>query len=343
MKLTMRDIAKRAGVSPATVSNALNGRGGVSKALQEQVLSIAKEMGYQPAREAKKPNRHVRLIIYKSHGQVVMDTPFFSELTEGVQLECRRAGMELLISHVDAKNDPEYISQIRSYCTEECNGILLLGTEMNEKELSQFSNLRAPLVVLDNIFQDVPVHSVVMDNFQAGHLAAETLYSAGHRQIGHITSSVTFSNMTDRLHGFRERLHFLGVDMPDEWIWRVRPTINGAYEDMKALLKQGSPLPTAFFVGNDIMAIGCMRALSEAGMRTPEDVSIIGMDNTALCEACTPKLSTIHVYKRDFGILATRTLLSLTDGATSCPIKVKVGVQVKLRDSIRQITPNEQN
>ncbi len=327
MKLTLRDIAKRANVSPATVSNALNGRVGVSKAVQAQILSIAQEMGYQPLRETHRSSKHVRLIIYKSHGMVVMDTPFFAELTESIQLECRRVNLELLISHISVREDADYAGQIRSFCTEECAGVILLGTEMSVEELRQFTGLNTPVIVLDNIFRYEKVHAVAMNNVEAGH-----------RSIGHITSSVTFSNMTDRMQGFRDGLARHGLTLPEEQIWPVRPTMNGAYEDMLSLLSQKKPLPTAFFAGNDIMAIGCMRALAECGYRVPDDVSIIGMDNTSLCEACTPQLSTIHVYKRELGVMAMRTLLSLTEEGMHSTVKVEIGVGVHLRDSIKTIS-----
>ena len=211
MKYTLRDIAKRANVSPATVSNALNGRAGVSKAVQEHILSIAQEMGYQLSRESTKASRHVRLIIFRSHGMVVMDTQFFSELIESIQLECHRMELELLISHVSAKKDADYVNQINAFRSEECAGIILLGTEMNEEELKQFSDFRSPMVVLDNLFRLQKVHSVVMNNWQAGYLAAEALYAAGHRDIQHITSSIGFNNMTDHIAFMRRGSIFTDV------------------------------------------------------------------------------------------------------------------------------------
>lgn len=337
MRMTLRDIAQLANVSPATVSNALNGRPGVSKEVRAQILAIAQEMGYQLNREAQRPSRYVRLIIFKCHGMVVMDTPFFSELIQSIQLECRGRSMELLISHISVQEDADYAEQIRSFNAEGCAGVILLGTEMSEKELRLFDDLQLPMVVLDNIFRREKVHSVVMNNLEAGRLAAKTLYEAGHRSIGHITSSVGFSNMTDRLGGFREGLQEHGLTLAEEQVWPVRPTMNGAYEDMLALLQEKRPLPTAFFAGNDIMAIGCMRALVEKGYRVPEDVSFIGMDNTVICEACTPQLSTIQVYKHELGVVAMRTLLSLVDETIRSTIKVELGVDVVKRGSIRHI------
>jgi len=335
MKYTLRDIAKRANVSPATVSNALNGRAGVSKSVQENILAIAREMGYQLNREPAKASRHVRLIIFRSHGMVVMDTQFFSELIESIQLECHRLELELLISHVSAKKDADYVNQINAFRNEECAGIILLGTEMNEEELKQFSDFRSPMVVLDNLFRLEKVHSVVMNNWQAGYLAAEALYAAGHRDIQHITSSIGFNNMTDRQRGLTEGLKKHGLSLENEKIWPVRPTMNGAYEDMKALLQAGKRLPEAFFAANDIMAIGCMRAIQEAGYQVPEDVSIIGMDDTSICLACTPQLSTVHVFRRELGQTVVRTLFSLPEKKNACFIKTEVGVELVTRDSVK--------
>ena len=336
MKLRLRDIAERAKVSPATVSNALNGRAGVSKAVQEQILEIAREMGYQPSRDTRRQGQHVRMILYKSHGMVIGDTPFFSELTESIQLECKRVGLELLISHLHAQDAEDAEEQLRRYREEECAGILLLGTEMNSGDLRRFEGFRSHLVVLDNIFRYDKVHSVVMDNMQAGHLAADVLYKAGHRHIGHICSSVAFSNMNDRTAGFRQGLEEHGLRLENSQVWAVEPTISGAYRDMKRLIAEGRDMPEAFFAGNDLMAIGCMRAITEAGFRIPEDVSIIGMDDTPVCLACTPQLSTIRVFRRELGVTAIRTLLTLTEDNMPCAIKTCIGVSPVIRDSIRQ-------
>lgn len=335
MKYTLRDIAKRANVSPATVSNALNGRPGVSKEVQEHILSIAQEMGYQLNRESSKTSRHVRLIIFRSHGMVVMDTQFFSELIESIQLECHRMRLELLISHVTARKDMDYLNQISVFRNEECAGIILLGTEMNEEELKQYTDFRSPMVVLDNLFRLESVHSVVMNNCQAGYLAAEALYAAGHRDIQHITSSLGFNNMTDRKLGLIAGLNKYGLSLEEDKIWPVRPTMNGAYEDMKALIQERKKLPEAFFAANDIMAIGCMRAIREAGYHVPEDVSIIGMDDTSICLACTPQLSTVHVFRRELGQSVVRTLLSLPEERNGCWIKTEIGVQLVMRDSVK--------
>lgn len=338
MKPRIQDIARKANVSPATVSNALNGRAGVSKAVMEQIQALAKDMGYRASRtRAAEDKRHVRLIIYKSHGMVVMDTQFFAELIESIQLECQSSGLELIISHVNASEDKDLPAHIHEFCTEECAGILLLGTEMDSEELKPFKSSRAPLVVLDNLFRHDNVTTVTMNNYNAGYQATNALYDAGHRSIGHISSSISFSNIRYRRKGYEAGMREHELPITRESIWPVHPSIEGAYRDMKAMLEAGRAVPTAFFASNDLMAIGCMRALEEYGYRIPADVSIIGMDDTSICMACSPTLSTVRVFRKEMGITAVRTLLGLTPGMGSCIAKIELSVELVERGTVRRM------
>lgn len=338
-KVHVRDIALKAGVSPATVSNALNNRVGVSQEVAQRIRELAKEMGYTPpkAAAAEQSASYIRLILYRSHGLVVMDTSFFSELINSITSECQKAGIELMVTHLEPQRDPMYEERIRTFCSERCLGILLLGTEMSSEELSKFRSTVSPLVVLDNLFPHEQVHSVVMNNFNAGRIAANALYQAGHRKIAHITSTRYMSNFHYRRKGFEASLRKHNLPTGEALYWKVEPTLEGAYKDMKQLLESGKELPTAFFAANDIMAVGCMRALSEKGYRIPEDVSFIGMDDVPLCLACSPTLSTIHVYCHEMGVTAVRTLLNLASNISNCAIKTEISVSLIERNSVLKI------
>ena len=336
MKVGVRDIAAAVGVSPATVSNALNGKPGVSREVEEKIRGLAREMGYQLPRPAASARRFVRLIVMKVHGMVVMDTQFFGELIEAIQRRCLEERLELVISHIDMSTDKDWPTQVAGFCAEECAGSIVLATELGEKELELFRQSRSPVIILDNACPHLRFHSVCMDNLDAGYKAAGALYDAGHRRIGMIDSSVAFSNMTQRRVGYMAYLQ-QHEDTAAPSLWPVRPTIEGAYEDMLALLESGRALPTAFFAGNDIMAIGAMRALKERGIRVPEDVSLIGMDDTDLCLACSPQLSTIRVYRKELGRMAVELLLSVVPGMTDSRVSATNTVDVVPRGSIRQL------
>ena len=335
MKIRVRDIAVKAKVSPATVSNALNNKPGVSEKVAERVLRIAAEMGYEPPKNSAEPDlKHIRLVVYKSHGLVVMDTQFFAELIESIQRECRAAGLELMITHLNAK-DQDLAARAQEIRSEECMGILLLGTEMNPEELQMFTPCRSTLVVLDNLFRHEHVHAVVMNNYDAGFQATNALYSAGHRDIAHITSTVSFSNVRYRRKGYQAALDMHGVKITPDSIWSVTPTLEGAYRDMLQLLESGRKLPTAFFAGNDIIAVGCMRAMNEKGIRIPDDVSIIGMDDMALCLICNPPLTTVKVFRHEMGVAAVQTLLSVAARMKTGVLKMELSIDLVNRNTVR--------
>ena len=340
MKVRVRDIAAKAKVSPASVSNALNGKPGVSEKVAEKILRIAAEMGYAPPKGgAETDRRHIRLVVYKSHGLVVMDTQFFAELIESIQRECRVAGLELMITHLHAK-DADLQARAQEIRGEECAGILLLGTEMSTEELALFTPCKSTLVVLDNLFRHEKVNAVVMNNYDAGYQATNALYAAGHRDIGHITSTVPFSNVRYRRKGYQAALEDKGIRLEPGSVWYVTPTLEGAYQDMLRLLQSGRKLPTAFFAGNDIMAVGCMRAMQELGIKIPQDVSVIGMDDMALCLICNPPLSTVRVFRSEMGVAAVQTLLSVAARLKNGVLKTELSVELVERGSVRGVSPS---
>lgn len=335
-KVRITDIAKRAGVSPGTVSNALNGRAGVSEPVLRQIRQLAEEMGYlRPHERTQGEKQYIRLVVFRSQGIVQMDAQFYSELLQRIQEECHKAHVELLVTHITPKSDPQYRQTIDEICREKSTGVLLLGTEMTEEETSLFENCESPLVVLDSLARTQRFHAVVVNNLQASAEAVAALYKAGFHRIGHITSRVTCSNVFDRRWGFEHEMTRCGLEVQPEDIWELTPTIEGAYEEAKAKLAEGCQLPEAFFSANDTMAVGVIRAVMEAGYRVPEDVSFIGMDDTAICQACTPTLTSMRVSRHDLSVAAIQMLLSVVPSIRSSPIKAEINAHLVVRESVK--------
>lgn len=342
MKIRVRDIAQAAGVSAATVSNALNGRRGVGEDTTQRILSIAREMGYIREKPQGSGHSYIRLVIFKRHGLVVMDTQFFAEMVEGIERECHANGLELMVTHIHMEKDSDYLERIRSLCQEECAGILLLATEMYSEDVTLFRNTQSPLLVLDSLFRHEDFNTVVMNNFEAGHLATSRLIKMGHTKVGHITSNVRFNNMRYRRKGYEAAMEEKGLPVTENSIWRVTPTLEGAYRDMRDLLQErGDQVPSAFFAANDIMAVGCVRALKEKGFHIPQDVSMIGMDDMAVCQITNPPLSTIRVFREELGIIAVRRLVDMmSENDSPCVQKTEVSVVLVDRKSIRDLRDN---
>ncbi|GHV26959.1 transcriptional regulator [Clostridia bacterium] len=349
-KVRIRDIAAAAGVSPATVSNALTGRKGVGSDNIQRIFELAREMGYTDMRSDTKAEQPasaaciIRLVIVKRHGLVVMDTQFFMELIEAIGLECERHGAELMITHIHMMRDTDWLEKVRGIRADDLTGVLLLGTELDPEELAPFQKhfdmCSVPFVVLDNLFRHEDVHSVVMNNYNAGYIAGRALLDAGHTRLGLITSAVEFNNMRYRRKGFEAALDERGIPFGKDDVFRVTPTIEGAYTDMLAHLSRldkdsfSSILPTAFFAGNDIIAVGATRAMSERGIVVPRDASIIGMDDLNICLASNPPLSTVRVFREEMGRQAVRMLIAQKESKPQCTMKMEIGVELVMRESV---------
>jgi len=335
MKVTVRDIAKAAGVSPATVSNAFNGNNRIGEETRLRVLEIARQMGYREVSQTQL-NRGIHFVIFRRHGRVVIDSPFFSELISGIESACRRLRYELTISYVY----PEDRAAIDALLRETVRPLLLLATEMTTDDIRPFLKVKAPLVVLDSQFMDIGFSMVHIDNVKAGYMAACHFIENGHRTFGMITSAIPFNNVRDRQLGYELALKQHGFELHRGNIFAVDPTVEGAYDDMKVLLaSRVRDMPTAVFAFNDLVAAGAMRAMKSHGIRVPEQVSLIGMDNLPAASMLNPALTSVNVPKYDMGRIAVEQLVRIAGDREQPMVKTAVDVQLAERDSVAACHP----
>ena len=153
--------------------------------------------------------------------------------------------------------------------------------------------------------------------------------------MGFISSNPIFNNVIFRMNGFRDRLLYENIELSDENIFMVEPTIEGSYRDMKAILEtRAEPMPTAIFAMNDIVASGSMRAMDEHGINIPRDISVIGMDNMPICQLTNPPLTTIGVFKSEMGAEAVRELLLMIENEDDAHKITYLGVRLVERGSV---------
>lgn len=335
----IKDIAKKLGVSPATVSLVLNNKPGVSERTRQRVLKMVKEMGYSTnllSKPALKNQKNIRFIIYKKHGMVVSDTPFFSELIEGIEQEARDGGFNLIISYIN-DHEQNQMEILRILKDNPPDGILLLATEMQREDLLPFKRLSLPLVVLDSNFSSEKIDTIIINNLEAAYEATQYLIANGHQEIGYLHSSVWINNFDERKAGFLKALSENDIKLNKKYIFSLESTLDGAYRDMQSALQPPPSLPTAFFADNDIIAIGALRALKDNGYRIPEDISLIGFDNMPFCEITDPSLSTVNVYKRRMGIIALKRLLERIEDDMVESIKIEINTELVERKSVLKV------
>lgn len=362
MKVNIRQISEATGVSPATVSNALNGKRGVNRETAEKVFQVAKRLGYV----AEKKIAKIRLVVCKKTGKVVADTPFFAALLEGMEQTGREFGYETVVTTLFIE-DREAIEALKR---DAMAGIILLATELSAEDMQAFDGCEAPLVVIDSWYDNMKYDSVLISNTDSACQAVEYLISMGHERIGYLKGSERITNFYYRELGF-ERAHWKrGLGLHPEYVVELTPSMEGACQDMAAWLDQRLAavpeagdvreaeaavvpeegltkeemaerlrpyLPTAFFADNDIIALGAVKALKERGIRIPADVSVVGFDDMPFCEISSPPLTTIRVFKQEMGMVAVKRLLDQLSDSRVINTKTQVCTEFIVRESVRRL------
>lgn len=339
MAIRIKEIAEKANVSTATVSLVLNNKPGVGDITRNRILNLIDEMGYKTnilSKPALRDKGVIRLIIYKKHGYVVSDTPFFSVLIEAIETESKKDGYQLMITYLN-NSENELAEMIHLLKADLQSGIILLATEMNFNDITLFKNLNMPLVVLDSYFTGLRCNTVIINNVEGAYEAVTHLLQNGHKQIGYLKGAVAINNFKEREEGFYKAMSDAGLEINKSQIFSLESTMEGAYRDMCVFLEDKPIESTAFFADNDIIALGAMKALKENGYKIPEQVSIIGFDDLTYCRMAEPPLSTIRVYNDNMGKRAIQLLKQEFELKGSEWIKIQVGTRLMERESVYRL------
>ena len=335
MSITAKALAAQLGLSEAAVSLALNNRPGVSSATRRRVLEAARAHGYDFSRKSASPASKKGTIcfaIYKKSGAVVDDTPFFAALSDGISTGCRREHYDCVIRYL--YEDADIQDQIYTLSTAQFSGAVLLATEMDETALKGFSRLSLPMVVLDACFDKLDYNYIMINNIQGAYMATEYLIKKRRAQPGYLRSAYWISNFEQRADGFYKAIRASGMSTAKSPVHRLTPSQEGAYADMRQLLAGGEEPADCYFADNDLIAIGAMMALKEAGYRVPEDVAIIGFDDLPACEYVSPPLSTVLVPKLFMGETAAMRVIQMIEARSSHPLKIEVSTRLVIRKSV---------
>ena len=335
MTITAKELSKKLNLSAAAVSMALNNKPGVSTQTRKMVLDAAQQYGYDFSRIAGKQNvsGNIYFVLYKKHGAVVADTPFFSELSDGIVQGCKEEGYKVKISYIYGDED-DVDEQLEEIQYSDCIGIVLLGTEMTPEDLKIFKNLPIPLVLLVTYFETVDCDYVLINNVQGAYLAASHLIQKTKKQPGYLRSSYPIGNFAERNSGFFKAVRSYGMSSSKSVVHLLTPSIDGAYADMKEILESKEELAPCYFADNDLIAVGAMKALKEYGYAVPGDIAVVGFDNIPLSRIVEPSLTTVHVPKQYMGEMAARRLITLLNEKGTRPVKIEIATQLIERNSV---------
>jgi len=334
MGITAKELAKILGLSEAAISMALRNKPGVSTQTRRKVQEVAAAHGYDFHGTTKSRVRaqNITFVLYKRQGAVVGESPFFSEISEGIETACTEARYKLHITYIHKEDDVEKRIEERIYS--DCAGIVLLGTEMQREDFQPFVDLPIPLVMLDVYFDFINRDCVLINNIQGATMATDYLISRTKKQPGYLRSSYSIGNFNERADGFYKSIRNHGMSASKSIVHNLTPSTEGAFADMMELMEQGEELAPCYFADNDWIAIGAMKAFQKKGLRIPEDISIIGFDNIPLAAYLETPLSTIHVPKKYMGEMAVKRLLEIIDAKSHFPVKIEVSTKLKKRKSV---------
>ncbi|MCW2975317.1 MAG: transcriptional regulator, LacI family [Actinomycetia bacterium] len=323
---TITDVARRASVSPATVSRVLNGDESVGAGYQRRVRRAVEELGYRPNRLAQNLRRQRSAAI----GVVVSDieNPHFSEMVRAVEDQAYGRGYRVLVCNTD-ESPAKQATYLDTLVEERVLGVILSPSDAHDPQISALLDNGTPVVAFDREVDDRRADAVIADNLEGARTAVEVLVRSGHERITFVSGRRDVETGAKRLDGFEFAMRSHGLEARSvDGEFRT----DGGHAAVAGLL--ASPdRPSALIVGNNLMTLGVLRAIREAGLRAPHDIALVAFDDPPWAEFVDPPLTTLAQPVRRMATEAMELLLERVTGARTEPRRTVHPFELRLRAS----------
>ncbi len=313
MPVTIRDVAKAAGVSITTVSRALNGYADVRPQTRKRILEIARRMNYRPSQVARSlvmnRTRTVGLLV-SDFNKNRAGQHFLMDVLTGVHDALAERGYDIhLVSTTTAQ---QRLVSYLDFCTERrFEGVIVMGIRLDDPYMHEVVESTLPSVTVDVPLISKHCGYVMTDNVNGARFAVRHLVARGHRKIGFVNGHRQAAVSVDRQRGYEEGLRMAGLPVDPELIYEADFSIEGGARGLQYLIGKGV---TAVFFASDMMAIGGLRAAQSMDLKVPRDVAIVGFDNIDLAEFVAPALTTVAQPRYEMGWSAAAMLLDMLEG-----------------------------
>lgn len=331
MKMTVRKIAEFANVSPAAVSLVLNDKPGVRPELRDKITKLLLENGYTIKKKedaGSKPKRILYLYYKDSSWIPYMRNDFLTRVLDGIERSCRQNNCSLSVANVGYET---LVSSLNNAQDMAYDGVVFLGTEYKHMDYSLFENFPLPFVSLDRSFTGYSINSITIDNDIGNYQAIDHLTKLGHTQIGYITSRQSYGAYRDREKSFYHMMQKFNLSINEEYIYKLDFFQKDLQKNFLELSESRSALPTAFVTANDVMAVSAVFALTQKGCRIPDDISVIGFDDSSVCFMTSPHLTSTHADWERLGELAIERLLRMISSDSPEIQKMQLGTTLNCR------------
>jgi LacI family transcriptional regulator len=328
----IKDVARLAGVGLSTASRVVRGTGPVSQEKLERVRQAIDALGYRPSHAA-------RSLLYGSSQMIgvyipLMSGTFYTAMLAIVDAELRAAGLHMMVAFGVKREGArqQAIDGVGFLMERGCDGVIVLTSPLLEEDLAGLGPKRGKLVLLNHAFDSIPEQCFTVDHRLGGRLAARALLDHEHREIAVIAGPSDAADNVDRIDGFMQELIEAGIDTGKLWVAERDFSSAGGWSAAHELLASGRPF-SAVFCANDEMALGALSCFHEAGIRVPQDVSVIGYDDVPSAAYSAPRLSSVQIPWREMTRSGVAALLNLCYGFDR-PLTRTFPVSVTLRASL---------
>ncbi|WNS78733.1 LacI family DNA-binding transcriptional regulator [Domibacillus sp. DTU_2020_1001157_1_SI_ALB_TIR_016] len=330
MKSTIYDVAEKAGVSISTVSKVLNNTGNLAEKTRNKVKATMLELNYQPSVVAsvRKRLQMIGLLIPN------IANPFMAEVARVIENHVKRHGYSLMICSTDndLKNEVEYVSILKQKYTE---GIIVATGLRKGQAVKALIKADLPIALLSRDVPSLAVNTVLVDDYLGGYEATNHLINLGHTKIAMITEDTVFSTLQARVNGYRKSLEEAGLNYDESLVLTNNTSLEEGKKSMLSLLKKSNP-PTAVFASTESLAIGAMQGAHELNLKVPDEVSIIGFDDTVLSTICEPPLTTIAQPIEEMGEKVVELLIEEIEKKKASKQRVMLSPKLIVRKSTAQ-------
>ncbi len=336
--MTLKELAKRCGVSPSTVSRVINGNTprAASPAVADKIWQMVRETGYIPNSHAQSlkgagaqpPEKAVSIACIFARSSDGESNQFFSELFRIIEQQCIRHKCKVtgIFPGVEPSQSPS------AFKLPAVDGVIVMGRCSRHFLDTIKRQCKNVILVGLNSMKDNSCDQVICDGYEAAKTAVKYLQQLGHTRIGYIGEQ----SEEARYRGYYDAMRELKLPIESSHIHNTHQSIQGGYHSGLRLLQERLR-PTALFCANDITAIGVIKAFQENGVEVPEDVSIISIDNIEMCQYCTPMLTSINIPREDLGQFTVKLLLDRIGGSHQIPVKLYIPFALVKRESCMRL------
>lgn len=333
MSAKIEDVARRAGVSTATVSRVLSGKPHVSDELRERVLETIQELDYRPSRVA----RSLRVQRSSIIGLIISDiqNPFFTSIVRAVEDVAQQRGYSIILCNSDEDVAKE-LTYIELMLAEQVSGMIISPTASNNEAYRGLVERRVPVVAIDRRIDGVPIDTVVGDNVGAARKVVSHLIENGYQRVGAVLGIPDASTGAERYQGYVEALMEHGAPLLPELVRSGPPRSSNGYELTLELLTLPTP-PDAIFTGNNLLTIGALRAIYELGLRIPSDIALAAFDELDWMFLVRPALTVVIQPTYEMGWQAAELLLERIADPDRPPQQIVLQPTIKIRESSQRV------